>query len=248
MTLVVALRGPDHIVVAADRLAHIRDDAGMYRHKCAKLRTINKGRWVVGMSGAEAGLGLLDVLEARPPQSFEGHPEESMHVYVDAMWREYEKRHFDEDMFFVVAGVQGECPFMCEWAFREPAGLPRSPWGPTTIYADRCALGACRHGALYFTSEHHNAEMTVGQRVALAHFAISEAAKHDDRVERPVDVAIADKDGVVLLAERDIPEIVEESRTRSAAIRDIFGKNISIAPEVLAASRCDRPGRLPSRE
>ncbi len=65
MSLVIALKGTDSVVLAADTLAVSEDPDGMCKFKCTKLRTVNDGRWVVGVTGSDDAFGLIETLNRR---------------------------------------------------------------------------------------------------------------------------------------------------------------------------------------
>ncbi len=212
--------GKDHVVVASDRLGHTNDAAGMYGFKCAKLRSIRAGEreWVVGMAGSDMAITLVDNV-AVCGSALDGRW--AMHylseVYAEDLRRAATKSGCDEPMWFLFAGVDSRGPFIYRLTFD---GVKWS--GPGEHHGNHTAIGTECHGAMYFMSEHHVPEMSEQQRIQLAHFCITEAAKHDMRVEGPAYMAVAGSGNVRFISESDVPEVVNRSAAISKSIRSLL--------------------------
>jgi hypothetical protein len=94
--------------------------------------------------------------------------------------------------------------------------------GPGEHHGDHLAIGSACHGAMYFMSEHHSPEMSECQRLQLAHFCITEAAKHDRRVEGPVYMATAGDGDARFIAEPEVLHIVNRSKSITASIGELL--------------------------
>ena len=220
MTLVLGLRGKDHVVVAADRLGHINKGTGDYGYKCAKLRpmTAGKRQWIVGMAGSDMAITLADRVAATGDTLPGKHAGvELAQVYAEELRVAAQASGCDEPMWFLFAGVDSRGSFIYHLSF------DGQNWrGPGEHTGDQLAIGASCHGALYFASEHHSPEMSQAQRLLLAHFCIAEAAKHDIRIERPVDMAIAGDGDALFVTESDVPAIPDRSKAIAGAIGELL--------------------------
>jgi hypothetical protein len=236
MTLVLALKGTDEVILAADSAGYTDHPGGMYRRKLRKLRKVNKGKWVVGIAGSDESLSLIETLNLRG-FSFGQSAWACVPDYAHELWEEYRRGGFSLDMHFLLAGIDIRGPFMFQWSFDRPKpGRPVSLIGPSFCYGDHEAIGASIHGALYFAGEHHRKDMDTAQRVSLAHFCVSEAAKHDLRVGGPVDIAIANVNGVACSPESKLPGLRQRTESIAAQIRSILSAaGPEILPEVLPA-------------
>src|SRR5208283_3931092 len=84
----------------------------------------------------------------------------------------------------------------------------------------RVAIGACNHGAMYFATQFHRENMSIEQNVLLAFHCVAEAAKHDIRVDRPVDVLTVTRDGVSIYPESQLSGFVSRSEKITATISE----------------------------
>ena len=150
MTLVVGLRGKDHVVVAADRLGHTSDGGGTYGFKCAKLRSIVAGNrnWVVGMAGSDQAITLVDTV-AISGATLAGKSAlgDLTQYYVPELCEVAARAGCDEPMWFLFAGVDSTGPFLYRLSF------DGEKWhGPGEHQGNHLAIGSACHGAMYFMS------------------------------------------------------------------------------------------------
>ena len=221
MTLAVGLQGKDHVVMAADRLGHTDDPEGMYRFKCQKLHAIRAGsrEWLVGVAGSEDALTLIDALSGEPFDA--EYAIDGLQIYTEKLKDTCERSGFENDMYFLIGGVDPNGPFIYELRFR---GEKKNWVGPVSVGDDRgySAIGAAAHGALYFASEHHSPEMSKAQRLQLAHFCVAEASKQDIRIDGPVEVAVASSEAIQFITEASHPHIAERSKSIARSIRELL--------------------------
>jgi 20S proteasome alpha/beta subunit len=227
MTIVMGLQGKDHVVMAADRLGHTLDGSGMYGFGSGKLHIISAGsrEWVVGVAGS---LDALTVVKAVSREALEGEcAVNELETYADKLGEVCRHRGFEDDMWFLVAGIDKAGPFIYQISFLEQErdrGEGRKWIGPLSVGQTMgyCAIGAAAHGALYFASEHHKPEMSESQRLLLAHFCLTEACKHDMRVGGPVDMAVVGNGPARFIAESDAPVIVARSKFIATRIGELL--------------------------
>src|SRR5947209_4696970 len=160
MTLILALRGKDHVVVAGDTLGHTTDTGGMYRFACKKLFPVNSGKWIIGVAGGSAAIGLVELIEHHQPTS--SVPAlRFAETFSSEVHSRCQKANCDENMWFLFAGVEGTRPFIYSWSFIGEGRMqsPSMRW-PTDEGELHEAIGTSKHGALYFASEHHSKDMS----------------------------------------------------------------------------------------
>jgi hypothetical protein len=152
-------------------------------------------------------------------------------------------------MHFLLAGVDDWGPFMHQWSFdRAKPGRPIFLIGPSICYGDHEAIGVAVHGALYFAGEHNRREMDTSQRVQLAHFCVTEAAKHDYRIGGPIDLAIANANGVSCSPESKLPGLRQRTQAIAAQIRSIFSAAGPAIPSETMPSGVPTRARNPTRQ
>jgi 20S proteasome alpha/beta subunit len=243
MTLVMGLKGKSDVVVAADCLAHTNGAEGMYKCKCKKLRSFPAGdrEWVIGVAGAAAGITAVE-LALSEMSSIKGiYTLGELDALRESLKSICEARGFEDEMRFLVAGVDKAGPFVQELHFEKGNHSEKGKWtGPEDPHRSYGAIGASCHGAMYFASAFNSSELSESQRITLAHLCISEATKHDIRVDGPVDIAVAG-DGKVRFIEGDELKRIE-ARTREIA--RLIGE-IVLAPygEIGAPANIDPVGR-----
>jgi hypothetical protein len=179
MTLVVGLVGKDHVVMAADTDTRLGDAGGYYGTKCHKLINVTGEAWILGVAGDGSALGLISKINTLEPPKLTGL--KFTHWYAEYFFSLYKQDGLTESMWFLMAGFNDGRPSLFRWSV-EKTGYDPQLVQPHAINGTHDVVGASTHGALYFVSEHHSADMTVEQNICLAHFSISEATKHDLRL------------------------------------------------------------------
>jgi 20S proteasome alpha/beta subunit len=84
------------------------------------------------------------------------------------------------------------------------------------------AIGACNHGALYFAKEFQRDTMSLEQNMLIGFHCVAEVAKHDVRVDRPIDVLVVTPSRVTIYPESQLLEFVSRSREITATISSCF--------------------------
>jgi hypothetical protein len=234
MSFVIALKGMDSTVLAADGLAVREVPGGICKFECSKLRRVNRGRWVIGATGSEGVFGLIDAINHRRfdfgKDAFLG-----IESYARELWAMYQCRNLSGAMHFLLAGMDSNFPFIQRWSFDVPK--PRRPIsliGPSLCDRDQEAIGVSGHGGLYFAVEYHREDMNTRQMVSLAHFCVSEVAKRELLVGGPVEIAIVNKNGAACLPDSKIAGLTARTESIAARLRSIFWEPWSgITPKAL---------------
>lgn len=209
MTVVLALKGEDNVVVAADSMVHFGDDNGRYLESRCKLRTIN-GSWVIGVSHSSSGLEAVDDLGPGKLPNLNSFDRLAVQQIASKLLERHNAKNFSEEAWFVLAGVGEFGAFIHTFAFKPTKETGVYLEGPQEC-PNQVALGASRHGALYFAYEFHRSTMTIPQRILTAFHSVAEIAKHDLRVARPINVAVVTKGQVCHYSEDDLVRFVERS-------------------------------------
>lgn len=113
---------------------------------------------------------------------------------------------------FLLCGIREGEPFLFTWSFPKFSGAIRGlRWA---------AIGTQEHGALYVANSYHNDKMSHRQLARLAYFSVSEVAKHDPRMEVPVEVAVVTEAAPPrFLSPKELNKLKEESDRISASLR-----------------------------
>lgn len=84
------------------------------------------------------------------------------------------------------------------------------------------AIGAKKHGGLYFAYRYHEKSMSSDQRQLLAYFCVREVAKLDPRVDVPVELVIVRDDSVGSLKPDELRRLEKRSKRISRQIFRYF--------------------------
>ncbi len=219
MTLVVALEGKDEVVVAADSRIIEGENEGRYQSEHTKLLRVGPN-WILGVAGTVIGYELHSRMESEN-RAFHPDIRIGTHGYAKRMRELYEECECSGPAFLILAGVYKGRPSIYGWNLeRDRDG--RIQFGGAMPAFGRTAIGANHHGALYFANAHHAPEMPTNQRVLLAYFCVTEAAKHDPRVGGAVEVAVIREDGAIFLSQEALAKVGRESAGIAASIGKLF--------------------------
>lgn len=203
MTLVFALQGKDEIVVAADSMAHDGPDTGgSYKLSVKKLLPV-RGNWLLGFSGDQDGYTIYKHIKA---QNWESNLSSDINLGADEYARKmrdtYDQTGCRGRTTLLLCGVSNGEPATYTWSLGRDSHDQVEFSGAQTR-PERAGIGAGQHGALYFASAFHRREMDTRQRMLLAHFCVSEAAKLDPRLGGHVDLALVKENSPVRFFSQD---------------------------------------------
>jgi len=219
MTVILGLKGTDHVVLASDTLEMRGPSEGMYRQLSHKLQRIN-GSWAIGVSGSLDGLQIVRDLGEEKLDGLSEVTFLAVEQLANRILDAYRKKGFSDEAWFLLVGIgdSGQ-PFIQNWRFKGENGEVRIE-GPRE-QGSVAAIGACNHGALYFAKEFQRETMSIEQNALLAFHCVAEVAKHDVRVGRPVDLIVVRKNGTpIRYTETQLPEFVNRSEKITATISD----------------------------
>jgi 20S proteasome alpha/beta subunit len=203
MTIGLALKGKDHVVLASDTCRTVALEDGTYQDVARKLFRFN-GTWAIGVAGA---LEIIQVIKNFGEGPIDGLPEKRLSQKIehirDLSFNAYKSLGGTERVWFLLAGFEKEEPFIYQWGFIKDNENNLMTYGP--FNQERFSvIGAARHGALYFANEFHKDSWTVEQNLLMAFHCISEVAKHDVFVGHPIEL--------VVVRERKPPDFVSENQ------------------------------------
>ena len=212
MTLVFALQGQDEIVVAADSMAHDGPDSeGRYKSSVRKLHPL-PNHWLFGFADGQSAYAIYNQIKAQGWESqLSANIALGAQEYAEKMRDLYEKSSYQDSTTAILCGVSNGEPATYSWSLsRDDKGQVK--FAGAQIRPERAGIGARQHGALYFASAFHRRDMDTKQRISLAYFCLSEAAKHDLRVGGHIDVALVKENSAVrLFSQAELSEVERAS-------------------------------------
>lgn len=218
MSIVLGLKGRDHAVIVADTLEIRGHNDGMYQERTHKLQKIN-GTWGIGVAGSLDGLQIVRDFGEEPIEGFSDIPMVAVDQLARHMLDAYRRKGFSQETHFLLAGIEpwkNGHPFLWTWSFKKESEEVKIE-GPREMPSGN-AIGACNHGALYFAKEFQSGDMSLEQNVIIGFHCVAEVAKHDVRVDRPIDVLVVATSGVTIYPESQLLEFVSRSEKITAAI------------------------------
>lgn len=217
MSLIVALRGKDELVFAADTLGWEGVKEGYYKFSAKKLRAIG-GNWISGTAGTGVGADLQAQLAAEG-ECWEEDIDLGAPAYAVRTLKLYQHRGYAGETSFLVGGFHQDSPVIYRWSLPEFAGAVRCRTG-------RAAIGIGEHGAMHFSAAYHRESMTTEQRILLAYFCIFETTRQDPRVGTPIDIAVVRRRGITWSTERDLVGFRRECESLSNYIAGRFASTL----------------------
>ena len=215
MSLAVALVGRSEIVVASDTLQILGDEGGYYRTECKKIRRVNQGRWALAVAGTNVGNDLLDRMEDDKYQ-FKDSFRLASYDFADHMKQLYIQGGYTGASFLLMCGVECGRPLMAEWSF---------PWQNGLAFPVAVAtVGAKMHGALHYAHAYHSPQMDTQQLILLAYFCVSQAARQDIRVGKPIDIAVVREGDVECFSGKSLADVEKRCDTIEGQLREAFLK------------------------
>ena len=213
MTLIVGLRGEDDLVFASDTLVWEGANEGYYISRASKLRVIGQD-WISGSAGTGVGADVQAQIAAGQ-EVFDHDIDGGAPAYALRTAQLYRKSRYVGETSFLLGGFGRDGPAIYRWSLPEFSGPMRSRGG-------RCAIGVGQHGAMYLAAAYHQTSMTTERRMLLAYFCVYEAARHDPRVGAPIELAVASRGSVTILAETELAGLRRESEALANYIADQF--------------------------
>jgi 20S proteasome alpha/beta subunit len=225
MTLILALKGREHVITAGDTLEMREANAATYCQSRQKIKPIN-GDWVIGVSGSLDGMQVVEDLGNKKITNPTELVSSAVQQISDRLLDLYRRKKFKGVCWFLLSGVSRGQPFIWNWNFVEENGEVICE-GPRE-QQDFAAIGTCDHGGLYFTHQFWRPGMTTGQTSLLGLHCVSEVANHDPRVDGPFTVGIAEEGKPpTMRTGKELTELLVRSRAITTNIQFQFS-NIDI--------------------
>lgn len=223
-SLVLALSGVGEIVVAADGLGYVGDEDGYYKFEFGrKFRALTNKNWILGFAGTELGQPLFEIVDRKEtlPGKDKDINETAMYLFkrTRELYAEYTLQRAKTE--FLLAGVQGGKSYIYTWELS--SDLLRGPESKGVELSERYyAIGAKRHGALYFANKLLPRKMSTSQLVQLAHFCMNETAEYDPRVGGKIEIVIVREGSIESIAPSDMERVAAHSKIISDRVAELF--------------------------
>ena len=239
MTLLVALRGADGIVVASDSRGTFGDPRGVTAQNDAQKKLYRVSKHAAILAAGSGELGATVMAEALTLI----HETDGISIVLEKT-RKLVRERYDE--WFPKFSVQLNPlnpagnpvrPDLALLLAGYDVGEPQAPsvqkifqLGSTFDFAPMLhnygfALVGIAQYALYLLNRLYQNDSTVDRLKALAAYAITETASQDGKVGGPVQMAtITPADGCKVLAQDEINAIVSDNSQKNTTLKDSFFK------------------------
>lgn len=227
MTLVVALRGADGMVLAADSRGTIGDPRGLTainddQNKLFRL----SDHCGVGLSGAsELGAKVFDELQANIVNAGAQYADDILDASRNLLRKNYDDwfDKFDVDkrpsLMLALAGYEQNNGQLIPRTYVLGSNFDFAP----QLFPNGNALIGVPQYAVYLMHRFFDPGMTIEALARLAVYLIRETASQDPKVGGPVRIAsIRPDEGFQLFEEQAVDEIVEQNEAQNEAIRQFF--------------------------
>lgn len=239
MTLLVALRGTDGLVLAADSRGTFGDPRGVTAQNDSMKKALVLSRRVAALQAGAGEVGSLILQEVSALLA----EDDGINEVLDKL-RNHVRQRYSEwfpsvaaipapalaasgqvptrpDLAFLVGGYQSDHDGLSgdPQIFQLNSGSDFSPM----LHNYGFAVAGVPQYALYLLNRLYEADRTVGELLPLAVYAITETASQDGKVGGPVNVVTIRADnGCEALNEGQVDAVMQENQERAAALRSSF--------------------------
>jgi len=227
MTLIVALRGSDGVVLAADSRGTIGDPRGLTAINDNQLKLFRLSKFCgIGVSGAsEVAAKVID--------DFGRKRQHSKTIYADEITeetRQFVRQCYDDwfaklkleerpSLTFTIVGYQKEGRGMLP---RTYLLVSRSDFAPHLFPNGNCLAGIPQY-AVYLMHRFYDPAMTVVNLASLAVYLISETATQDPKVGGQIKAAtITPSTGYRELHDAEVADIVKKNAAQNEKLKKFF--------------------------
>lgn len=237
MTLIVALRGKDGIVAAADSRGTFGDPRGVTAQNDSqqKLHLVSKHVAILMAGSGEIGTQLIvEITKGAKDQQIDGA------TNILALARNTSRQRYAEwfphlmpavppgmpgiprpDLAYLIVGYDADehGKFAVPRLYSSSSGLDFPP----ALHEYGFALNGVAQYALYLLNRLYEPDRSLKDLTALAVYVITETAGQDGKVGGPVRLATLTPDGGgKIVAEDEVKKIHESNEARAAALRKSF--------------------------
>ncbi|MCL4296137.1 MAG: hypothetical protein KJ077_10435 [Anaerolineae bacterium] len=233
MTLLVALKGIDGLVLAADSRSTIGDPRSLTAMNDGVVKIFQLGeRCGIGISGAaELASKLVDELKIEL-ESKKATEVDSILVHTRTLIRSryddwFPKFNINErpNINFIMVGLQPNN----DNTFKARTYLLSSStdFAPQ-LAVDGCMMAGVPQYAIYLKHRFYDSGMNVEQAARLAVYLISETATQDPKVGGPIRIAqITEKDGYIELDKNEVGKIIKTNDNQNKRLKRFFLEGVS---------------------
>lgn len=200
MSLIVAAHNGKTIVVAAD--TYMYEGTGkIYRTgNEVKLRTVNEGRWVVAYSGKTTPKLVWDYIDAARV-TFDQDIRIGIFAVRAKFGEIFKEFRMEPDSQMLLVGFSGDVPYIYKWTIGQSSltGGDTPPWA---------AIGCGVDVALHFIWNNQPLEeLSADELKRITYFSVAEIARSDNRVGKPIDLAVCEQGKARILRREDFLDL-----------------------------------------
>ena len=227
MTLIVALKGKDGLVIAADSRGTIGDPRGLTAINDDQIKLFQLSQFCgIGVSGAsEFAANVIDTLKQERKNSATQYADDIMQetrqlvrrLYND--WFKKFKVNQRPAMTLTIVGYQKQGASMTPRTYFLASS---SDFAPHLFPTGNCLSGIPQY-AVYLMHRFYDPAMKVGHLARLATYLISETATQDPKVGGRIRVAkITKSQGYAELSEKEVETINKKNDQQSNKLKQSF--------------------------
>lgn len=214
MSLILAATNGSEIVVGADSLVY-EGSGEIYRtYEAPKLRLINGRHWIIAFTGlGNVAKVVWDYFDAKS-QTFNPDIRIGVMDCISEMGKVYQQHRLKMDTRAMLAGFSRNAPMIYSWSVNEPSptGGSLPPWN---------AIGCGSDVALHLLRISQPLDqLNTEQLVSLVHFSVSEIAKSDVRVGKPIDIGVITPEEATLKTRESLRVFEEKSERLARVLRE----------------------------
>ena len=237
MTLLIALKGKDGLVMAADSRGTFGDPRGITAQNDAqqKAHILSPHVSVLVAGSGEVGTLIIDLVRKKVNDQKVDWASPVLSILRDTVREQYNNWFPSVPPIQPFALIQtGQVPIRPDLGFLvggyENNGTPRlfsmgslQDFSPMLHDYGFAVLGVAQY-ALYLLNRLYEADRTISELTSLAVYVITETASQDGKVGGPVNVITikSDDEGCQTLAAEAVLNIQEANQTRSKALQNSF--------------------------
>ncbi|MBM3331166.1 hypothetical protein FJY68_04850 [candidate division WOR-3 bacterium] len=227
MSLVVALKAKDAIVMAADSRGTIGDPRGLTAINDKQQKLFPCGCCGLGLVGSmEMGTALLDVLENQARIQDVANVDDAARVVM-----QHSATSFGQ-WFGNIAPDKRPVVIITLAGYRDPRGAQPKPmvynlnsqvnFAPQ-LFGDAPALSGVPQYAVYLVHRYYDPTIPTEKAKALAEYLIAETASQDPKVGGPIRMSmISAASGYAPLTEEEVLAVHKSNETLNARLREFF--------------------------
>lgn len=225
MTLIVALKCVDGIVIAADSRSTIGDPRGLtaMNDTATKLFKLNESCAVAVSGAGELAFNLVDSIQrelANRKYSVDRYAQEAGKKFRQQYAEWFKDMHAEARpaVNFIMVGLEklNDIPTPRTYLLTSQTNFALQ------LAIDGCMLAGIVNYGVYLKHRFYDPSMGIAQALRLAIYLITETATQDPKVGGPIRAAKLTSEGYVQLTDSEIDGVIEENNQQNAALKKFF--------------------------